>query len=230
MPQSSKKAISYSQLSKYETCPKQYYHTTIRKDFKESFGEAAEAGKKVHKALELYIGKGKPLPSELRHLGEENIITKFKQIADSGRAEILVEQQLAITEDFQPTSWFGKNVWFRAIIDLAIIRGERVTIVDYKTGKRRTPLDMSQLEICAAILSLVRPELTTFEVGFVWTTQKCKLDRTFLAKDDMKRVWNDVMPRDARLQHAVLHTEFPPEPSGLCKKHCPVTTCPHNGE
>ena len=61
-------AWSFSRLNGFETCPKKFWHTSVRKDVKEGESEAMRYGKMVHKALEKRVANGKPLPLSLRYL------------------------------------------------------------------------------------------------------------------------------------------------------------------
>jgi ATP-dependent helicase/DNAse subunit B len=57
---------SPSALSDYKNCPFAYYRKRVVKDVKDEGGEALQWGNKVHKAFELYIKEGKPLPDVLK--------------------------------------------------------------------------------------------------------------------------------------------------------------------
>ena len=54
---------SYSALSKYDKCPKQYYYLRVSKEAKDVGNVYSKAGERIHKALEerlLYPAKGLP--------------------------------------------------------------------------------------------------------------------------------------------------------------------------
>ena len=96
-------AWSFSRLNSFETCPKKFWHTSVRKDVIEPESEHMRYGKEVHKALELRVGKDRPLPLHLRHL--ENHAIKLV----SSKGQKLTEQQLAIDSNFEPCDWFSKK-------------------------------------------------------------------------------------------------------------------------
>lgn len=225
MPTASKKrAISYSQLSAFETCPKQYFHTTIRKDVKRTESAQMREGKAVHRALERFVKHGAALPTTLNHLLP--IMEEFRAVAKTEGIEVCVERQLAITEQMAECEWFGPDVWMRAIVDLALIAGTRALVIDYKTGKPKADPDFTQLKLAAAMLAIPYPQIETWDVGFLWTVNG-ERDGITISKADLTGVWNDVLPRDARLQSAVRNDAFPANPSGLCRGWCPVMTCPY---
>lgn len=223
MPTRNKVAWSYSRLTSFETCPKKFWHLSVKKDVFEPESEAMRYGKKVHKALELRVGKGKPLPLDLRYLEGY-----AKQLADAV-GEKLTEQQLAIDENFEPCSWFSKQTWCRAILDLSIVSPPHAVVLDYKTGKISD--DFTQLRLAGVMLLLHMPEIQTVDLGYLWTKDKqlTKAEQK-LHRDDIKSVIADLMPRIKKYQRAHENNEFPPRPSGLCKRYCPVTKCPHHGE
>ena len=216
-------AWSYSRLNNYEICPKKFWHTSVRKDVKEAEGEAMRYGKLVHKSLELRVGKGKALPGNLQHL------ERYAKLLANSEGEKLTEMQLAIDSSFNPCSWFGKETWCRAILDLAIINGSHAVVIDYKTG--RISDDFTQLRLAGTMLMLHKPKVQTVDLGYLWTKDK-KLTRgdTYLSRGDIKGVISDFMPRIKRYEAAHRKKEFPARPGFLCKKYCPVKKCPHHGE
>jgi len=213
-------AWSYSRLNNFETCPKKFYHLSVSKDVKEAESENMRYGKAAHKAIELRIGKGKKLPLQFQHL--EPIIAKFADASGT----IMVEQQLALNQKFQPTGWFDNDVWVRAVIDYAVVSGSTALVVDWKTGKISD--DFTQQKLAAAIFMIFHPEVKTINCMFYWLKDK-KPTVQALNRSDMKHVWAPMLRRVMAYTQAHEQSNFPPRPSGLCKKYCPVTACPHHG-
>ena len=56
---------------------------------------------------------------------------------------------MGITRDLRPCGFGARDVWWRGIVDLAIIDKERgkAFVVDYKTGKSSQYADKDQLEL-----------------------------------------------------------------------------------
>lgn len=217
------KAWSFSALNNFETCPKKYHHLSIEKDYKEVEGEALQYGKRVHKALELLVGRGTPLPKDLEHMMP--YVERF--IAFPGVKK--VEQQLAITKDFKVTDWRDwKGAWCRAVIDLALMGTYSAVLIDYKTGKMKDD-GFTQLKLAAAVLMLHDPKLKIIEVAYLWTQHDGVMTKETYTREQVTEIWNELLPRVNRFQHAFRMTEYPPRPSGLCRKHCIITGCPHHG-
>lgn len=213
-------AWSYSRLTNFEQCPKKFWHLSVAKDFKEPESEAMRYGNKVHKALEKRISEDRPLPSELAHL--EPIVAKFA----SAPGKKYAEQQLAINDNMQPTGWFDKDVFARAIIDLAIVSGNKALIVDWKTGKMHD--DFTQQRVAACMFFIFHPELQEIDLMYYWIPDK-KPTVESIRRADVKHVWTPVLRRVRNYIEAHEAHDFPPRPSGLCKRHCPVTSCPYHG-
>lgn len=217
-------AWSYSRLNNFETCPKKFWHMAVRKDVKEPEGEAMRYGKMVHKALENRVSKGTKMPMNLRHL------EKYAALLANSSGTKLTEQQLAIDNKFNPSDWFSKQTWCRAILDLAIIKGSHALVFDYKTGK--ISYDFTQLKLAGTLLMLHEPEIQTVELCYLWTKDK-KITRDedgILSRNDIKTVISDLMPRISKYEKAHRTDSFPARPGFLCKKYCPVIKCPHHGE
>ncbi len=208
---------SFSVLSTFETCRKKYYHLKIKKDAKDGDSEAARDGKEVHKAMFQRVLNGKSLPIPMRQ--HEKLAARF---ADA-KGEKHGEMKMCLNNNFEPVDWFAKDAWVRAIIDLLIVNGDTAIIIDWKTGKIK--LDWTQLMLAAAILSRLMPEINNFKLVFVWLRDS-KISSENIARDELRKVWLDLLPRVKLIEIAKQTTDFPASESGLCG-WCPVTHCPH---
>lgn len=213
---------SYSKLKNYETCPKRHWHLDIAKDVKEEESEHIQYGNALHKALAERIEKGTPLPKPF----EKNEEWCVKVIGD-GTAKLLVEQKLAITKDFGPTSWFGDEAWYRGIADVIKIVGPVAVVLDWKTGKIQE--DGSQLALMAQCVFAHHSDVQKIRTEFVWLKEDATTRADF-TREDMPKIWNGLLPRVKILEAASIEVNYPPKPGNLCRRWCPVTQCPHNGE
>ena len=48
-------------------------------------------------------------------------------------------------------------------------------------------------------------------------------------REDIPKLWEKWLGKYAKLEEAMEKDVWNKHPSGLCKKHCMVTECPHNG-
>ena len=214
---------SYSSLNAFETCPWRFYLQRVKKAVPDVMGEEAKWGVKVHELLAKRMQDKTPLPDTIA--GYEPIIKGL----EGRKGMYLVEQQLALNAKFEPTQWFAKDAWLRAVVDLAIINGEVGALFDYKTGKRKP--DNDQLELFSAVGFAHYPALKKVTTGFIWL-QDHKVDPQMFTRDQISSIWAKFLPRVKRIELAHENNEWPKRPSGLCRKYCPVGMglCEHCGQ
>lgn len=213
-------AWSFSALQTFETCPKKYWHEKIKKDVRQSKSTVGDYGIEAHKAFENRLLKGRDLPLDLQH--HEPVLAKIAAAPGQG----MPEQKLAINRDFQPTGFFDKDVWLRAIIDYAKLNDNVCLLIDHKFGKMKD--DFDQVELLAATFSCFKPEVELYSAAYYWAKEK-KLTRKKITQGDLPEIWEKFIKRQERLQLAVKHDEFPANPNGLCRRYCAVKSCPYNG-
>jgi hypothetical protein len=214
-------AWSFSVLGAYETCPKQYHEVKVLKNYREIQGEQLKWGNAVHKAAENYLVANEPLPNNCA--AYQSMLDKIKQAP----GETLGEQRYCLTQDFKPTDWFSPNAWVRGIVDVMKKKDDVVWAGDFKTGKFKP--DSDQLKLFAGLIFHTHKEVDTIRTAFIWL-QDGKLTTETYRRADIPDIWNAFLPRVKRLQHAHETDTWEPRPSGLCRKYCPVTSCPHHGK
>lgn len=216
-------AWSYSALDSFETCPFRHYKTKVSKEVKEPQTEALTWGNTVHKALELRVTKGAPLPDNMQ-IYEPIALTVYNK----GRlGKIEAEQKMALTKSYQPTSWFAKDVWVRGITDFTITKGDKAFIGDWKTGKPSA--GSAQLRLTAAMTMHHKPYINVVCNTFLWLKTGGVTSETF-SREDIPAIWQEFAPRVARLEAAHEENKWPKKPSGLCRSWCPCTSCEHHGK
>lgn len=217
---------SYSGLSGYETCARQFYNMRIAKRYKDVEGPELKWGNWVHKQLENTLKHGFPLPDELKPY------QKWVDFVNEQPGVLFVEQQWGLTRDLAPCGYFAPNVWYRGKGDAGKIDGTTGFVVDWKTGKVKE--DPLQLMLMAQCMFSNYPELEKVASMFVWlkhdTHSPAVLDR-----DSLTRMWAKLLERIAKMEQSHVNVNerdpasvtacYPPNPSGLCKKHCPVMDC-----
>lgn len=204
---------SHSTRQAYETCPRRYYLTKISKEVKEPQTQATLHGNEVHKALEKAILKTDSLPAKYKHYIP--IVERVSRM----EGKKLVEHKFALTNSFQPTTFFAPNAWVRGAIDFANIGPKTAVVLDWKTGKVKT--DKAQLKLMAAVTFAAYPLLETVKTGYVWLAGN-KVTSAEFAKSDTPAIWQEFLPSVQRMEHSLKKMDFPPKPSGLCREWCPV--------
>jgi hypothetical protein len=208
---------SYSSLTSFENCPRQYKLLKIDKivPFKET--ESIRFGNEVHKALERRVRDKTPLPSTM--LKYEKIAAKLD------RPGVFVEQEIALTRNLDPCGWWDKTCWTRGKIDVGIKSDRSVLVADYKTGK--VSPESSQLELFAAMKMTEDRTIERAKTMFIWLAHD-KTTVKDIHRDDVPAIWEGFISRSNRLDHAFQTDKWIPRPSGLCKPSksgypgCPV--------
>jgi hypothetical protein len=214
-------AWSYSSIKTFEQCPKKYYHLKVVKDVVED-KSVTLYGSELHKACEEYVRDDTPLPAQFSFV--KSALDNLK----NRPGKILCEYKMGLTEDLQPCDFFAPNVWWRGVIDLLILDGEVARIVDYKTGKSTKYADTGQLELMALAVFKHFPDVRKVKAGLLFVVAK-EFPKANYSVDDQPRLWEKWLSEYKRMEVAYKRDVWNAKPSGLCKKHCPVLSCSHNG-
>ena len=100
-------------------------------------------------------------------------------------------------------------------------------LVTHNTGKPNPK--WLQLELNAIWAFNAHPQVSHVEMSFYWTQTK-QVDTQVMRRHDWARVWKEKVEPDLRQYvQAFREDVWQPRRSGLCKAHCPVLTCEHNG-
>lgn len=209
---------TYSQLDSFETCPRKFYHLKVARDIVEPPSPHAEWGTRVHTAFEDWIKNGSPLPEGMTQW--QSLAEKLAKLP----GEKLCEQKMALDKNFRPTDW--KTSWTRGVADLLVVHKDRAVVADYKTGKRKPT---EQLDLYAAYTFAHYPQVKVVTTAFVWLKDR-KIDKKEVTRGEVPIVWSGFLPRVRKLESAYERDSWPERPSGLCRAHCPVTTCKFNGK
>lgn len=208
---------SYTALTSFENCPKRYaaekFYCTV--PFIES--EAVKWGNRVHAAAE-YSLKGIPVTD---HEAYAPVRPYVEAIQKSG-LRIEAESEVTLTRDMKKTGWFAKDAWFRVKLDIILSDETTAKIFDWKTGALRE--DQDQLRVCIAALATVRSQVKHFEGRLIFTKHKHVSTPVKVPAAEVPTIWQDFLPRVARMEEAWRVENFPAKPSGLCP-WCAVTGC-----
>lgn len=215
---------SFSKIKSFEQCPKQFYHEKILKEYPFVPTQATIYGNAFHKAAELYIKDGTALPDEFQFAQEF-----LDKLADK-RGVKFCERKMGITEDLKACSFYDKRVWFRGIADLLIVDvlGDVAWIVDYKTSKSSKYADKGQLELMALAAFAHFPEIKKVRAGLVFVLVNDLVNHTY-TEHDKGDLWEKWIGKFNNMKEAAGADTWNARPNGLCRRHCPVVECIHNG-
>lgn len=214
---------SFSGLKKFKTCPRQYYEVKVAKNYVEKEHESALYGKEFHLAAEEYIRDDKPLDPRFKFA--KHMLDTVKAIPGDKYCEL----EFGLTKDLQPCAFDAPDYWFRGIADVVIISpcGTKARVIDYKTGSAKYA-DVGQLELMALCIFAKFPQVQKVDGLLLFVVQNDLKKAKYVATES-KTYWRNWMPEVQRLERAHETGVWNPNPSGLCKKHCPVTACVHHG-
>lgn len=223
---------SYSKLKNFEVCPRKHYEVDLAKTAAETQSDDPDSalawGDRVHKAFAATLKGTALLPPEMemyRHWIDRVL---------AGPGTLLVEQKYAITRQFQKAPYFAPNVWVRMIGDVVRIdnpftdrHGKHYQLalaMDWKTGKILE--DSVQLMLMAQALFSHYPSLTHVRSEYVWLKDDCTTPEVF-TREEVASQWLGLLDRVESLETAHKTQNYPPKPGYLCKKYCPVASCPY---
>lgn len=213
-------AWSFSQLEAFNTCPLQFLEVKVLKNYQEVKHPTTIWGTRGHLALEERVRDGTPLPPEFSYL------ESFAQGISAIPGETHCEYEIACTSEYGPSSFDAPDAWGRGIIDVLKLQGTRAVALDYKFGKVKPS---AQLKLMALFVFANFPEVETVISRFLWIQFRTKTPGEF-HRADAERIWPEFRVRVDQLQQAHDAGVFVPKPSGLCKAHCPVTSCEFHGK
>lgn len=210
---------SHSQLDKFETCPKQYYETTIAKRWPFQTTQEMEWGKRVHRDFEHYLLNGTALPADVAM--HQEFLDRFKDQP----GELAGEERIALDRNLRPCKYFGDDtIWYRGQVD-ARKRDRQAGfshILDHKTGKVKN--DYAQLKGFALHEFLTQPDIHTIRAEYYWTQIRGTNGETY-TREQLPQLWAFFLPKLDRWADAHITDTWVPKQSGLCAGWCPVTTC-----
>lgn len=221
-----KPSWSFSSIRAFDKCPKQYYHTKVIKDYQEDFQtEPILYGNEFHAAAEDYVS-GSVDTLDPRFDYAQSALDRLKGM----KGEKLCEYKMGLTANLEPCGFFDDDVWFRGVSDLTILDRESgvAKVIDYKTGKSAKYADKGQLELMALATFKHFPEVKTVKGGLLFVVCKAFIKDTYTI-DRESELWQKWLMEYAKLEKAYEVDVWNPRPTGLCKAHCIVTECPHNG-
>ena len=218
------KPWSFSKIKSFEQCPKKFRHLKVVKDYKEPETEAMYYGTAFHLAAEEYVRDGTPLPNKFMY---------GKAVLDSlidKKGEKICELEMGLTENLEPCGFRDDNVWWRGIADLVILnkRTKTAYVVDYKTSKNTRYADKGQLELMALSMFKLFPKLEAVKGGLLFVVCN-ELVKDDYSKKDESKLWKKWLSDYSRMEQAFDNNVWNAHQSGLCKRHCIVTECVHNG-
>ena len=217
------KSWSYSSAKLYEQSPRKYYHLKVIKDVKDDGNkEHLLYGNEFHSAAEHYVRSGVALPAHFKFAKQQ--LDSLVHLPGDKHCEY----KMGLTKDLQPCKFFADDCWYRGIVDLLIINGDKARIIDYKTGKSAKYADVGQLELMALCIFKHFPQVKSVKAGLLFVVAGIFKPAAFQVEHEQV-YWRSWMELITRIERSFKSGVWNAKKTGLCKAHCPVITCPHNG-
>lgn len=207
---------SYSSIKQFDNCARQYHEVRILRKFKQVETEAALYGTEVHKALELYLMDGTPIPDKF---------AQFKPYADSiakAKGDRFCELKMGIRADFTPCEFFDKDVWFRGVPDVLIVNGTTARVGDWKTGKSSRYADPDQLELMAAMVMSHYPNVQRVKGALIFLVAKDIVMADY-TRDQFAAIMSKWAGKASRIEDALEKGVWNPRKGPLCR-FCAVSS------
>jgi RecB family exonuclease len=217
-------AWSFSSIKTFDQCPKKFYHLKVAKDFQEDQkADHLLYGTRFHEAAEFYVRDNTPLPPEFNYA----LATLDMLKAMPGTK--LCEYEMGLTENLAPCGFKSPDVWWRGIADLIILQEDGTArVIDYKTGKSAKYADKGQLELMALAVFKHFPDVKRVKAGLLFVVAG-EFPKAEYSRDDEPKLWRKWLADHGKMKKAYETGVWNPRTSGLCRRHCVVLSCPHNG-
>jgi hypothetical protein len=216
--------LSYSYLNSYKTCPKQFYHLRVAKDYPwPKQGVEAKEGERKHSLMEnrlLYS----------TYTGLHQLESACNDVISRG-GFIVCEHKMCLDAAHEPVRYDDwKNGYIGGLADVLSfgVDGEfrNALIIDWKFGKFYP--DPFQLMVMAVLTMHTYPWIASVESALVYP----ELGRQEVAKftyADLSTYWAAIETRHTEIKQSRATNVWVANQSGLCRKHCNITECQHNG-
>lgn len=217
-------SFSYSSLKMFENCPRKFAETLVYGNYKDVFVSAnGDYGDRMHKEAQRVIETGAASQPEFEFLRP----TLDTLAAIPGTK--YTEYKLGLSRDGKTLEWNNRTRWFQGIADLAIVPddGDTARVVDYKAGNSQYA-DTDQLELMAMLIMARHPRITKV-LGALLFVSDNQMRKRNVSADDVPTLTQKYRERHACIIACHNADKWPMKESGLCRRHCVVVSCPHNG-
>lgn len=218
------KTWSFSQISTYRTCPRQFEERYIKKSIKFQPTVHTKWGIDVHAGLEKRVRDKKPLPDNMKQYEKEALAVEGLP------GETKVEYELAFREDWTPTGWWSADAFIRGKLDVFNRNENKAVIADWKTGSFKAPPKFGELDFFSLLTFKKHPEVEKIKTIYRWLKNDAPATVDIINKSREAALEDGFMSEIDDIKSAIHFDRFPGKRSGLCSAWCDVISCHHNGK
>lgn len=222
-------ALSYSRLSMYENCPRQFQLKHLKKSLPDdSDNPAFVKGRAIHEQLQQYMEwlqgqRDEPYVGDIAANG----LPMLKRIFHNYPV-IHVEQQYAINLQHKAVEWYSRQAYYRCVIDLIAMRENEALLCDHKSGRvyDLDEGDTNQLRLNAWMTFHLYPEIERITSSYLYIEHKHSQKQVH-SRDELPEM--DRAFREA-FDEVNKEKEWPPRKNSKCR-WCTATReqCPFGG-
>lgn len=178
-----------------------------------------DRGRKIHTAFEEGIKYDIPLTAHF-----EQALRPFEPVRQwLVEEKAIPEYKTGVTRDFKATEFFrGPNLWVRAAFDVVVNDGEKVLIVDWKTGRYK-PEHQEDAVLYGAIAERIWSLPVTVQYQYVDQPER-SFGTAVTGGYNLLSMWRDRFDAADRM---IASDRMSPTPGMQCK-WCGNMSCPEN--
>ncbi len=228
---------SYTSMQEFLTCPAAWAAKRYFKTAKDVETEAMIWGTRVHETAEHYMKRAVGQPYDEKRIDPACllVVQKYCDFFIASGAELFIEHEMCFTKDLKPCGWRDwDTVWMRGKGDVLALKGEKILISDWKTGKIKN--DFLQLKLFAVFTAL-QPQFKDaqeFDPRFIYVKEPdpakavVKLDKP-IKRSELLAELKKILAIVGQMETSWQNENFPCTKNGLCRQYCANLACPHNG-
>jgi len=223
-------------MQEFLTCPAQWAAKRFYKKTKDVESEAMRVGNMIHETAENYGKKliGVSHKPNLIHGQYLPVVQRYVDALFASGAELQFEKEMCFDRQMKLSHWKAwDTVWVRSKADVLAKKGQRLSIVDWKTGKYKE--DFLQLKMFAVFAALTPgfEDVQEFDPKFIFTKELAPKNILRLPqpiqRTELKGILGEILAVVRRMEDAWDSENFPCKKNGLCRNWCANTDCPHCG-
>lgn len=239
---------TYSSISKYLTCPRQYQASYVSNEVQYKSSGHARFGTWLHHWMEkvaqhptpppetAIVAAAKRAPEEFSALGKGNVADHLRRVVSVIKdmrtalpnARFETETKLCVNHQGFSAPYGDRTGFVRGSVDLIATNETPVAlVVDLKSGK---PVrDDLQVKISAAMLMARDKHIEEVRAKYAYTGGHASHE-IVMTRADAKETLQETRYILRNIEESYRTHTFAPNPNGLCKAWCDVVKCVHNGK
>lgn len=225
---------SWSQYSSFLQCPAKWLAEKYFKIVPYVESEAMKVGNLIHETAEHYVKSkiGQSYQQNKIHSQYLPQVQKYCDVlvaAHAQGAEVHVEKEMCFTDKFKFCGWWDNDiVWYRGKADVLIVKDNKLTVWDYKSGAVKP--DFMQLKMMCAFSALHFPQAELFDGKLIFTKHgEVKGLDAPMTRSELRPVLQEIIANVRRMEETWSFGDGPAIKSGLCRQYCGNYKCPHSG-